>query len=613
MKRLGILLVLCMLFWQANISGAQETEYTTVYPNSEVTELTTINYLKDSVTSNTALAYCTQDGLIEFDRFGLMLPCLATSWDCADDGVTYTFHLRKGVKWYTWDGTEYGNLVAQDFVDSAKWILTKSNASTNSKTLYGAIKNAKEYYDGTITDFSQVGVRALDENTLQYVLKVPLPYFVKQLSFSCFYPVKGQFLEEKGTQFGSSKENLLYCGAYFLTEFEPQQRRVLTANPHYWNKEIITVKTLNLIYNAEATALGGELFLRGEVNDFPLPGTIVDEWMNDPEKKAMIHPKNLTNMSYFIGLNFNPRYDKEYAPEDWRVAVQNLNFRKSLFHGFNREVAAMTLDPFNPRGKLLNTLSRRGLVQYDGVDYTQMDGLKTYSDGESFNPEKAKEYKKKALQELKGKVTFPLRLVMPYRSSSVDAVNRMQIIEQQMEGLLGTDYIDIVLMSYPATGFNKEVRDAGNFSIIETGWGPDFADPFGSMDPVLSTAISDRFMSVHLAEALKAPDGSNRFEKEIAAAAAEVKDMKRRYEMFAKAEALLLDNAVLIPFYTSGGGYKASYVHPFSGMTGQMGRFGLTKLKGIVLLDKPVGMEDFTKFEEQYQKDRKEAIEKSMR
>ncbi|MDR1978248.1 MAG: peptide ABC transporter substrate-binding protein [Synergistaceae bacterium] len=607
-------LLACVLVIGLFAAGASEgarKEFTTLYPNGEVTELTSLNYLKENLTSNIMLAYCTEDGLVEFDRFGLLVPSLATSWEVSDDQVTYTFHLRKGVKWYTWDGKEVAEVVAQDFVDSMKWVLTKENSSFNSKTVYSSIKNALEFYDGQISDFGQVGVRAIDDYTLQYVLIAPVPYFIKQLSFPCFYPVNGKFLEEKGVQFGITKENVLYCGAYFLTEYEPQQQRVLTANPNYWNKSVVSVEKLNYIYNAEATALGPELFLRGEIDDFPLPGTILDEWMNDPAKKAMMYPRNPTNMSYFLALNFNPNYEEAYAPEDWKVAVDNLNFRKSLFHAFDREGAAMTLDPFNPKGRLLNTLTRRGLIQAGGVDYTQLPPLKPYSDAESFDPAKAKEYKAKAMEELKDKIAFPLQLVMPYRAGATDEINRMQIIEQQMETLLGTDYIDIVLVTHPSTGYNQEVRGKGKYAIMEAGWGPDFADPLGSMDPVLSTALADRYSSVFLASDLKDADGGNRFEKQIAEAAAEVKNLKKRYEMFAQAEKILLDNALLIPFYVSGGGYRASYVHPFSGLTGQMGRFGLTKPKGIVLLDEPVGMEKFPEAQAQYEKERQEAIGKN--
>jgi oligopeptide transport system substrate-binding protein len=152
------------------------------------------------------------------------------------------------------------------------------------------------------------------------------------------------------------------------------------------------------------------------------------------------------------------------------------------------------------------------------------------------------------------------------------------------------------------------VRSKGKFSLMEAGYGPDTADPVGTMDPFLSTAMANRYSSVFLASALKGPDGSNIFEKKIAEADGETRDLRKRYEMFAEAEKILLDNALLIPFYVTGGGYRASYVHPFSSLTAQWGRFGMTKPKGIVLLDKPIGMDDFPAAQAQYEKERQEAL-----
>ncbi|MDR2136691.1 MAG: ABC transporter substrate-binding protein, partial [Synergistaceae bacterium] len=189
-------IMMCVFLMSVASSAAEKKEFTTLYPNLEVAELTGLNYLKETTTSNIMLAYCTEDGLVEFDRFGLLIPSLATSWEVTDDQRVYTFHLRKGVKWYTWDGKEVAEVTAQDFVDSAKWVLTKSNASSNSKTVYSAVNNAREFYDGKIADFGEVGVRALDDYTIEYTLTAPVPYFLKQLSFPCFYPVNGKFLEE---------------------------------------------------------------------------------------------------------------------------------------------------------------------------------------------------------------------------------------------------------------------------------------------------------------------------------------------------------------------------------------------------------------------------------
>lgn len=585
---------------------ADMPEYSTVY----TAEIDTLNYLKTTNSDGIALFYSILDGLVEFDRFGEMIPCIASDWTVSEDQLIYTMNLRQDVKWYDWKGEEVGLVKAQDFVDGIQWILNQDNASSNSKTVYESLKNAKAYYDGEITDFAEVGVRAVDDFTVEYTLERPIPYFLKRLSFPCFFPVNGEFLAEQGEMFGVDKDTILYCGAYLLKSFEPQSERVMEMNPDYWNSDIISIGTLNYKYNAEANSIGAELFLRGEINDFILPGSILDEWMNDPEKKEQMRPHNLTNMSYFMGLNFEPNYDAEYRPEDWKTAVNNENFRKSLFHGMDRRAAILTVEPYDPESKLLNTFTRRNLVQADGVDYTMMGGLAAYTEGDSFDKEKALEYKEKAMEELEGKVQFPIMIVMPFSTAKVDTANRMQVIEQQMEGLLGTDYIDIIIESYPSTGFTKQVRNPGSFSMMELGWGPDYADPLGMMNPVHSGSSAKNYTRVYLAEDLLDSDGTSKFEKMLDTAAAETKDLRKRYELFAEAETFLLDEAVLIPFYTSGGGYRASYLDPFSGYTSQMGRNGAIKLKGARLLDKPMGMSEYPEALEQYEKDRAKALAK---
>ena len=356
---------------------------------------------------------------------------------------------------------------------------------------------------------------------------------------------------------------------------------------------MISIGRLNYKYYSEANSIGAELFTRGEINDFLLPGSILDEWMEDPEKKEMISPNNLTNMSYFIGFNFDPNYYETFKPEVCKIVVYNENFRVSIFDGFDREAAILTVEPYNPKEKLLNTFTRRNLVQADGVDYTMMGGLAAYTEGDSFDPDKALEYKEKAMAELEGQVTFPIQILVPFSPAKVDTSNRMQVMEQQLEKLLGTDYINIVLESHPSTGFTKQVRTPGAYSMMEMGWGPDFADPLGMMNPVHTGSLDGKYMRVSMAKDLQDENGSSLFEAALDKANAETKDLKKRYELFADAECMLLDKAILIPFYTSGGGYRASYLDPFSGYTSQMGRNAAIKLKGAVIMDKPMGLSEY--------------------
>lgn len=603
-KLAGIALFLNVICLPAH---AIRTEYVDAY----AAEPATINCLKSSATQTMRMGYNVLDGLVEFDNYAVLRPCLATSWEVSEDGTTFTFHLRRNVKWYTCEKEEYGEVTAHDFVSAAKWVLTKENASTIANSMYNNIAGAKDYYQGTCADFATVGIKALDDYTVRYQFVKALPYALKLFTFPLFFPANGKFIEECGSEFGTSHDKLLYCGAYILTEYEPEYEHVLEVNEHYWNRKAMTIERIIEKYNKEASANGPELFLRGEITTLLLPGTILDEWMNDPVKKTMIHPHNHTNMAYFMAFNFEPKYEEEYAPQDWLEAVNNLNFRKSLFHGFDRVAALITMSPYDYKKKMLNTYSRHGVVGYDGVDYVMMGGLAKYTQGDSFDKEKALSYKAKAMDELKGKVTFPIKVVMPYNTGNVDNVNRAQVEEQQLENLLGRDYIDIILVPYAASGYSSASRNSGKFSFTELGWGPDFVDPLSSFDPLMKSALAGKWSRLYLARDYVTADGRGQFEAMVDEANKEVRDLKKRYEMMAQAETFLLDNAFVVPFYISGGGFEASYVDPFSGYTGQFGHYSLRKVKGAVLLDKPMNMEEYAEAEQAWLKKRAEELKAS--
>lgn len=589
---------------QEEVKEIERKEFTTVYS----AELTTLNYLKSSLSTCTRFTENYVDALIDFDQYGRVIPSLATDWEVSEDGTVYTFHLREGVNWYTYDGKEYAPVVAQDFVDSAKWLLNADNASTTANIFYNVVKNGAAYFNGEIDDFNEVGIKAIDDHTLEYTLEQPTPYFLKMTAYMCFLPANGEFLDEWGEAFGTSNDALLYNGAYILKTFEPENRRVLEMNENYWDKDNIFISSITYNYNKEAKTIAPELFLRGEISEADIPAEILDEWMNDEEKKNMMVVKPSSTSTNFLGFNFEPLYGEEYGPDNWLKAVNNEDFRKSIYYAFDREAAILTSYPYEPEKQLINTITSKNFVNVGGVDYTQLEPLKDITNNNQYNEEKALEHKAKALEALSGTVDFPVTVVMNYNSGSLALANRVQVEEQQLERVLGTDYIDIELVPYPPTGYNKEARSSGTFSLMEMGWGPDYADPSGYTETMThDTSIGTKYSRPYLAEELKDADGNSIYEQMVYAAKAETADVDKRYEMFAEAEAYLIEHALVIPFYASGGGYRATLLDPFSVRCTQFGR-NLDKYKGAKVLDKPLTNKEYAAAEEAYLKAREEAL-----
>lgn len=575
-------------------------EYSSVYSG----EVTTLNYLTTASTNEFAIAANLVDTLIDYDKYGVVQPALATEWKISDDSLIWTFKLREGVKWVTHDGKEYAEVVAQDFVDAMKYIFDSRNDSLTANIAYSVIKNGEKFYNGEITDFEQVGVKAIDKYTLEYTLERPTPYFLSMLTYVCFFPVNGQFLAEVGDKFGTDNTNLLYNGAYIMETFEPQTRRILVANESYWDKDNIFIKKLNYTYNKEASTLAPELFLRGEIDYADIPSTVLDEWMKDPEKKEKVRPNRTSFYSYFYAFNFDPKFAAEYEPENWKVAVNNVNFRKSLFHALDRKAAMLTEEPYDSEKRISNTITPKNLVDLDGVDYTQLGSLAEFANTDSYNKNLALEFKEKALAELEGKATFPVKVLMPYNTSLTEWANRAQVIEQQLENLLGTDYIDIIIDPKPPTGFLKEVRRAGNYAFLECNWGPDYADPETYTDPF---GPDGTYNWPHLAEGYKESNGKNKYENMVDEAKVEVIDIDKRYKLFAEAEAFFIDQAFVIPYAVGGGGYTASRLNPFESPYSPFGVSG-ERFKGQRIMEKPMNSEQFSQGLINWEKERAEAL-----
>ena len=615
MKRIvAFALSLCVLLSMLVMPAVAEESaaYRTLYSG----EITSLNYLTTATTNEFALAANVIDTLVEYDKYGQVQPSLAESWEYDAENLTYTFKIREGAKWVKADGTVYADVTANDFVTAAKYLLDAQNASSTANIFYSVIAGAEAYYLGTSTpeegqepypvmDFETVGVKAIDDYTLQYTLVEPCPYFLSMVTYVCFMPVNAEFLAEKGADFGvaTSNENILYNGAFVLSTFEPQQERVYTKNATNWDAENILIETIEQTYNKEAGTLAPEMYARGEIDSADISSTIAAEWLADETKADLIRPVRQSGFyTYFVAFNFDPNFDAEYEPENWKIAVNNVNFRKAFYYGLDRVKSKMVMEPDNPEAILFNTVTPPEFVSINGVDYTEMGALAdiTALETETFNEEKALEYMNVAVEELKAAgATFPVKMLMPYNPSSSAWAEECVVMEQQLEGLFGTDVIDIIVEAGPSSGFLKEVRRSGKYAFMKCNWGPDYADPNTYTDPF----YDGTYNWPELATEYLDENGVSEYYRLVDAAREITDDLTARYEAYATAEAFLIDNALIVPYGYDNGGYTASRLNPFES---QFAPFGISneRFKGQALMTEPMNTDMYFEAYDQWEEAR---------
>ena len=606
-------------------------------------EVETLNYLYTSNTNDYEMCANMVDCLVEYDQYGVMQPALAESWEHNDDYTEWTFHIRPGVKWVDAEGNEVADVTANDWVSSARWVNDAANNSSNQYMYNGIVKNAEAYFNytayllesenGTRTtddegdpiepvaevSFDDVGVKAVDDNTLVYTMETPCTYFPTVLSYTTYMPVYGPFLEEMGDSFGVDNYSVLYNGAYIMTSFEPQNQRILTKNETYWDKDNVFIDEIQYLYNTSATQLGPESFIRGEVDWAQIDASILSAWLEDPERQDMVSPSRANvSFSYFFCFNFEPRFDDSLEPDNWLLAVNNENFRQSIRYGLDRINALTVVEPEDPESLLNRTITPATFTSAAGLDYTQYPALQEISSSDGFNEELALQYKEAAVEELTAAgATFPIQMYMRYNPDTANWDRECQVIEQQLEGLLGTDYIDIVVEAGPSTNFLSTVRRAGDYGFMKCNWGADYADPQTWTDPFKELDNSYNFMGTDADTVIGQEPCTNKSAETqaladqyydlVEAAKAITTDTEARYAAFAEAEAFLIDHAFVIPFSISNDGYIATRLNIFEAQYAPYG-MALQSYKFQKLRDEPMSMDEYNELYAQWEIDREAAL-----
>jgi len=610
---------------EASGSGQGESVYRVLYSS----EVSTLNYLTTATTNEYQIGANVIDTLVEYDNFGEIQPGLATEWSYDEASMTWTFTLREGQKWVDNTGAVVGDVTAQDFVDAMAYVLDPANVSSTASNLFGTILNAEEYYNGLAgedgyakIDFSEVGVKAVDAVTLQYTLASECPYFLSMLTYVCFMPAYGPQLKELGTNFATSAETMYYCGAYYISSYDPQVQLVMTKNPNNWDAEHVYIDTIERTYNAEADTIGAEMAKRGEIDHTTLGSDVVDAWMSDPATSNMVsmeRPK--IDFDYFYCFNFNVHalnedfyregmtgysIDEQYEPANWELAVNNENFRQSIMHAINRTntVYISTGDYADPANYIQNTITPAGFAidEATGKDYTEQAAFADILSKDFYDPDAAQTYKQAAMEELSAQgVTFPVKTLVRYNPSTTNWEEECVILEQQLEEVLGTDYIDIIVEAGPADNFLTEVRRSCDYMLLLCNWGADYADPETWTDPFYQSKREDgtydrgmryAYMAYAVEDNTASADTVKKYFELVEAAKAITDDTTARYAAFAEAESYLIEHALAVPYGVSVSDFVVSRLNPWEG---QYAAFGVSNLryKGQKLYDHPISMEEF--------------------
>ena len=585
---------------------AENTTYRSLYAS----EVTTLNYLITTQENEMTIAANVIDCLVEYDNLGNIEPALALEWSSNEDATVWTFKLREGVKWVDKDGNEVAEVTAHDFVNSAHYVCDAVNAAAGASQYTNIVAGAEAYNEWTayqlaLTDavdgtdengnavkfvtnedgeqeilevveeatLEGIGVKAIDDYTLEYTLFKSCPYFVSMVSTGPFMPSNAAFMAECGDKFGTSNEYVLYCGAYVLSTYEPQNQRVMTKNAAYWEADSVFIDSVVDKYNAEASSVSTTMYLAGDIDTASVSSDLLTAMLADPEYADDIHPTRAdTSYSYWYLFNFDPNFSAEYEPENWKIAVNNENFRKSVYAAMNRVAALSAQDAMDPASLVSNTITPAGFSAAS-ADYTTYGDLAAFASGDYYDEAKALEYKEAAIAEMTAAgATFPVKVLTLYNPTSFSWANESQIVEQNLEKVLGTDYIDIIVQAGPDTGFLSE-RRAGNYAMLKCNWGADYADPETWTDPfVEGSKYNFIFKSTDPTTAALFAE----YTALVDAAKAITNDMDARFEAFAKAEALLLEHGFALPIHTSSRSYQMSNLNVFES---QYAPFGVAYLR----------------------------------
>ena len=610
------------------------------------TDPDSLNYL---TTGKAAVANITSnvvDGLMENDRYGNFVPSMAEDWSVSQDGLTYTYTIRKDAKWYTSEGEEYAPVKAQDFVTGLKYA-----ADNKSEALYlvqESIKGLDAYVKGEVKDFSEVGIKAIDDQTVQYTLNKPESFWNSKTTMGILAPVNEEFLTSKGSDFAKATDpsSILYNGPFLLKSLVAKSSVEFEKNPNYWDKDNVHIDKVKLsFWDGQDTGKLADTFKDGGFSMARLFPTSAGYPELEKEFKDNIVYTPQDSATFLVGTNIDRqsyKYTSKTTDEQktsTKKALLNKDFRQAIAFGFDRTAYASQVNGESGASKLLrNLFVPPAFVQADGKNFGELvkEKLVTYGDEWKdvnlddaqdglYNPEKAKAEFAKAKTALQAEgVQFPIHLDMPVDQTNTTKVQRVQSLKQSLEATLGTDNVvvdiqqlqkdEVLNVTYFAETAAGEDWDLSD----NVGWSPDYIDPSTYLD-IIKPSVGENTKTylgfdAGTNNAAAKQVGLEDYEKMVVEAGNEDTDVSKRYDKYAAAQAWLTDSALIIPTTSQTGRPMLSKMVPFTLPFAYSGNKGMSEAllyKYLELQDKPVTADEYQKAQDKWKKEKEESNKKA--
>lgn len=610
-------------------SSSKSTEAPSVHSYVYTTDPETLDYVIANKQSTSDVVANLVDGLLEYDEFNNLVPSLAEDWSVSADGLTYTYTLREDAKWFTADGEEYATITAEDFVTGLKHAADKQ-----SEALYlvqDSIAGLKDYVDGKEKDFSKVGIKAVDERTVEYTLLQPEAFWNSKVTMGILFPVNAEFLASQGDDYGSPKaDSILYSGPYLLTALTAKSSVEFAKNPEYWDADKVKIDEVKYTYydGSDPESLARN-FLEGNY-------TVARLFPNTPSypKIKEEHGDNITfspqgDSTQFLLPNLNRiTYNHTTKKDDsekqsTQKALRNKDFRQALSFAINREsmmaqnvgqdAAINTVRSYHvptefvtADGKSFGQLANDKLSAF-GDEWNKLDLTDQSTDAFNADIAKAEFAKAKKALEADG-VKFPIQLDMMTDSAAEVTGQMFASMKESIESTLGADNVVINIHKVSSDEVDNATYfatnpDQADYDISIGGWSPDYVDPSTYLDIFKSVgspyAVRYGFSAEESdAEAVKAVEW-DKYDALVEAAGKETEPAKR-YEKYAEAQAWLVDSGLSIPLYSSGGVPRLSQLVPFKISTIHLGLKGDVSFKRNELQAEPVTKKQYDEAKAKY-------------